>query len=287
MPSRRCAPTAPISKRIKLRQRILVDVSARSDRDHHPRRAGVAAAGAGAGRALRHAAWRRRDSRLPRRAGGRHSVHAVDHVDLLDRRRRRGGRQAVLVPALRHEGPRLHPRADRARAAAAKCSALVLTVDLQVLGQRHRDIKNGMTVPPEIRVRQPGRHRHQAGLGAERVARQAQDLRQHRRPHPRHGKRHSVVEVDGRAIRSDAELEGRRVDQELVARQAHPQGHTRRRGCAHRGQDRRGGDRGVQSRRPPARRRAILDRHAAANRRSARLGTSRSCSTAASARGRT
>ena len=29
----------------------------------------------------------------------------------------------------------------------------MLTVDLQVLGQRHRDIKNGMTVPPEIRVK--------------------------------------------------------------------------------------------------------------------------------------
>ncbi|MCG6207013.1 alpha-hydroxy-acid oxidizing protein [Rhodopseudomonas sp. HC1] len=36
------------------------------------------------------------------------------------------------------------------RAIAAKCSALVLTVDLQVIGQRHQDIKNGMTVPPEI-----------------------------------------------------------------------------------------------------------------------------------------
>jgi L-lactate dehydrogenase (cytochrome) len=36
------------------------------------------------------------------------------------------------------------------RAAAAKCSALVLTVDLQVLGQRHKDIRNGMTVPPEL-----------------------------------------------------------------------------------------------------------------------------------------
>jgi len=36
------------------------------------------------------------------------------------------------------------------RARAAKCSALVLTVDLQVLGQRHKDIKNGMTVPPEL-----------------------------------------------------------------------------------------------------------------------------------------
>ena len=38
------------------------------------------------------------------------------------------------------------------RAAAAKCSALVLTVDLQVLGQRHRDIKNGLSVPPELRI---------------------------------------------------------------------------------------------------------------------------------------
>ncbi len=39
------------------------------------------------------------------------------------------------------------------RASAAKCSALVLTVDLQILGQRHRDIKNGMTVPPELRFK--------------------------------------------------------------------------------------------------------------------------------------
>jgi len=38
------------------------------------------------------------------------------------------------------------------RAKAAKCSALVLTLDLQVLGQRHRDLKNGLTVPPEIRL---------------------------------------------------------------------------------------------------------------------------------------
>jgi L-lactate dehydrogenase (cytochrome) len=39
------------------------------------------------------------------------------------------------------------------RAAAANCSALVLTVDLQVLGQRHCDIRNGMTVPPRIKLR--------------------------------------------------------------------------------------------------------------------------------------
>ncbi|MGF6770515.1 L-lactate dehydrogenase (cytochrome) [Paraburkholderia sp. GAS199] len=36
------------------------------------------------------------------------------------------------------------------RAIEAKCSALMPTLDLQILGQRHCDIKNGMTVPPEI-----------------------------------------------------------------------------------------------------------------------------------------
>jgi len=36
------------------------------------------------------------------------------------------------------------------RAVAAKCSALVLTLDLQIQGQRHRDIKNGLSVPPKL-----------------------------------------------------------------------------------------------------------------------------------------
>ena len=36
------------------------------------------------------------------------------------------------------------------RAKAAKCSALVLTLDLQIIGQRHKDLKNGMSVPPKI-----------------------------------------------------------------------------------------------------------------------------------------
>ncbi len=36
------------------------------------------------------------------------------------------------------------------RAKAARCSALVLTLDLQIQGQRHRDLKNGLAVPPRI-----------------------------------------------------------------------------------------------------------------------------------------
>jgi L-lactate dehydrogenase (cytochrome) len=36
------------------------------------------------------------------------------------------------------------------RAKKAGCSALVITVDLQVLGQRHRDVKNGLSTPPKL-----------------------------------------------------------------------------------------------------------------------------------------
>lgn len=35
------------------------------------------------------------------------------------------------------------------RAKAAHCSALVLTLDLQILGQRHKDIRNGLSAPPK------------------------------------------------------------------------------------------------------------------------------------------
>jgi len=38
------------------------------------------------------------------------------------------------------------------RAKAARCSALVLTLDLQVLGQRHKDLRNGMTAPPKLTI---------------------------------------------------------------------------------------------------------------------------------------
>jgi L-lactate dehydrogenase (cytochrome) len=36
------------------------------------------------------------------------------------------------------------------RAKAAKCSVLVLTMDLQILGQRHKDVRNGLRAPPPI-----------------------------------------------------------------------------------------------------------------------------------------
>ncbi len=38
------------------------------------------------------------------------------------------------------------------RAKAAGCSALVITVDLQILGQRHKDLKNGLSAPPKLTI---------------------------------------------------------------------------------------------------------------------------------------
>ncbi len=39
------------------------------------------------------------------------------------------------------------------RAKAANCSALVLTLDLQILGQRHKDLKNGLSAPPKLTLK--------------------------------------------------------------------------------------------------------------------------------------
>ena len=116
------------------------------------------------------------------------------------------------------------------RAIAAKCSALVLTVDLQVIGQRHADIKNGMTVPPEWSL-------SKFVDFATKPAWVAGVLR---------GKRRTFGNLVGHlkgtdditslatwiatAVRHHAELEGCRVDPQHLARQADPQGHPRCRG---------------------------------------------------------
>ena len=39
------------------------------------------------------------------------------------------------------------------RAKAAGCNALMLTLDLQILGQRHKDLKNGLTAPPKLTIK--------------------------------------------------------------------------------------------------------------------------------------
>ena len=157
------------------------------------------------------------------------------------------------------------------RAIAAKCSALVLTVDLQVIGQRHQDIKNGMTVPPEWSLSKLIDFATKPAWvsGVLRGKRRTfGNLVGHLKVERGH---HRAVDLDQFAVRHLAELEGHRLDPLDLAGQADPEGHSRRRGRRDRGQDRRAGDRGLQPWRPPARRRAVVDRGAAGDRRRRRL----------------
>ena len=39
------------------------------------------------------------------------------------------------------------------RARAANCSALMITLDLQIMGQRHKDVRNGLSAPPKLTLR--------------------------------------------------------------------------------------------------------------------------------------
>ena len=50
------------------------------------------------------------------------------------------------------------------RAKAANCGALVLTLDLQILGQRHKDLKNGLSAPPKLTLANIDQHGDQAAL---------------------------------------------------------------------------------------------------------------------------
>ncbi len=54
---------------------------------------------------------------------------------------------------------------DRARAAG--CSAVVITVDLQVLGQRHKDLKNGLSAPPKLTAKSIANMMTKVGWGLE------------------------------------------------------------------------------------------------------------------------
>jgi hypothetical protein len=116
------------------------------------------------------------------------------------------------------------------RAKQAKCSALMLTLDLQILGQRHKDLINGLSAPPRPTLANMLEPPHQAVL-VQTAAHRPAGIPQHRGPregHRRHGRR---WRSDPPVIRSDALVGGRRVGEEEMGRQAHPRGILDARGC--------------------------------------------------------
>jgi L-lactate dehydrogenase (cytochrome) len=139
-------------ERIKLRQRILVDVTARSTATTilgEPAALPLALAPIGLC-GMQHGDGEILACRAAQAAGIPFTLSTMSICSIED----------VAAAVERPFWFQLYVMKDRGfarslieRAAAARCSALVLTVDLQVLGQRHRDIKNGLTVPPELRFK--------------------------------------------------------------------------------------------------------------------------------------
>ena len=116
------------------------------------------------------------------------------------------------------------------RARAAKCSALFVTVDLPMRGQRHADIKNGLTVPPRLTVRNAFDIATKPAWALKVLLGQAQVVREHRglSQGPRRDRKgRGLGEPEFRPL---AELARCRVGSQTVAGQAGAQGRARRRG---------------------------------------------------------
>ena len=103
------------------------------------------------------------------------------------------------------------------RAKAAGCGALVLTLDLQILGQRHMDIKNGLSIAAQADARATSSTSRPSRAGASACSARAPFVRQHRRPREGRGQTcGSLAEWIARAVRPAPQLGRRRVDQEVA-----------------------------------------------------------------------
>ncbi len=137
---------------VKLRQRVLVDVSARDmsttilgEKVPLPIGLGpVALAG------LQHGNGEIRACRAAHAAGVPFTMSTLSICSIEDVAQAVGKPFWFQLYVMKDRG---FVRSLIERAAAAKCSALVLTVDLQVNGQRHCDIKNGLSVPPSLKFK--------------------------------------------------------------------------------------------------------------------------------------
>ena len=153
------------------------------------------------------------------------------------------------------------------RAKAAGCAGLVLTLDLQILGQRHKDLRNGLSAPPRFTAKHVWQVATRPFWAMEMLGTRAAELRQHHRTREERRRPAFAVVLDQRAVRPPAVVGGRRLDPGALGRQADPQGHPRPRGRPARRRDRRRRADRLEPRRAPARRRALVDLGAAADRR--------------------
>lgn len=137
-------------QKIKFRQRVAVDVAKRSLNSHmigQNVKMPVAIAPTGL-TGMQHADGEILAARAAKEFGIPFTLSTMSICSIEDVAEHTGGHPFWFQLYVMRDRDFIERLIDRAKAAA--CSALVLTLDLQVLGQRHKDIKNGLSAPPKM-----------------------------------------------------------------------------------------------------------------------------------------
>jgi L-lactate dehydrogenase (cytochrome) len=139
-----------------------------------------------------------------------------------------------------------------ARAKDAKCSALVITVDLQIMGQRHRDLKNGLSAPPKLTLASMANLATKIPWGLEMLQTKRRFFGNIVGPCRGRVRSRLAGLMDGGGVRSLAQLGADQGIPQLVGRTGDPEGRPRRGRREDGRQCRRRRDRGVEPWRPAA-----------------------------------
>jgi L-lactate dehydrogenase (cytochrome) len=137
-------------QRIKLRQRVAVNMENRSTRTTmigQDVAMPVAIAPTGL-TGMQHADGEILAARAAKKFGIPFTLSTMSICSIEDVARETGGHPFWFQLYVMKDRDYIERLIDRAK--AAKCSALVLTLDLQIIGQRHKDLKNGLSAPPKL-----------------------------------------------------------------------------------------------------------------------------------------
>ncbi|MCZ2134791.1 MAG: alpha-hydroxy-acid oxidizing protein [Burkholderiales bacterium] len=135
---------------IKFRQRVAVDIASRSTRttmigEDVAMPVAIAPTGLSG---MQHADGEMLGARAAKHFGIPFTLSTMSICSIEDVAEATGGHPFWFQLYVMKDRDFINNLIDRAR--AANCSALVLTLDLQILGQRHKDLKNGLSAPPKM-----------------------------------------------------------------------------------------------------------------------------------------
>jgi L-lactate dehydrogenase (cytochrome) len=140
-------------QRIRLRQRVAVNMENRSTRSTmigQPVAMPVAIAPTGL-TGMQHADGEILGARAAKKFGIPFTLSTMSICSIEDIAQATGGHPFWFQLYVMKDRGFIERLIDRAKAAG--CSALVITLDLQILGQRHKDLKNGLSAPPKLTLR--------------------------------------------------------------------------------------------------------------------------------------